>query len=295
MQTPDREKKLYIYSPEKLTGLVLKAPKKVAAGIGSVYAAMKHAAREMGLIKAIPTLLKANQRDGFDCPGCAWPDPEDRRSSIAEYCENGVKAIAEEATTWQATPSFFSTHSLSELSMKSDFELGKSGRITHPMVLHRGKSHYEPIEWDDAFDLIARRLNTLTSSNEAIFYTSGRTSNEAAFMLQLFVRMYGTNNLPDCSNMCHESSGVALSETLGIGKGSVKLEDFDQAEVIVISGQNPGTNHPRMMSALKRAKQRGAKIVAINPLKEAGLQAFRDPQNPVDVMGKTTEFADIYL
>ncbi len=282
-------------SPAKLTGLILKSPKKVAAGLGSIFAALKHASKEIGLIQSLPTLLKANQRNGFDCPGCAWPDPEDHRSSIGEYCENGVKAIAEEATKESVSPEFFQLRSIEALSQQSDFWLGKQGRITHPVILREGKSHYEKIEWIDAFHLIANKLNLLNSSNEAIFYTSGRTSNEAAFLQQLFVRMYGTNNLPDCSNMCHESSGVALKETLGIGKGSVKLEDFEHAQVIVISGQNPGTNHPRMMSALKKAKHNGAKIIAINPLKEAGLLGFQDPQNPGDILGKPTTVADLYL
>ncbi|MEM9721510.1 MAG: FdhF/YdeP family oxidoreductase [Bacteroidota bacterium] len=288
-------KKSLPYSPEQLQNLKLSSPKTIAAGAEALKSAIKHAVREMGWVATLPTLSKANQKGGFDCPGCAWPDPDDKRSSLGEYCENGVKAIAEEATRKRVGPSFFATYSVEELSRKDDLWIGKSGRITHPMVLRKGATHYEPIEWEEAFSLVADTLNALPNPNQATFYTSGRTSNEAAFLYQLFVRMYGTNNLPDCSNMCHESSGVALAETVGIGKGSVKLEDFEKAEVICISGQNPGTNHPRMLSALKKAKKNGAKIIAINPLKEAGLLNFRDPQNPADLLGKTTQLADLYL
>ena len=283
------------HSPEKLSKLKLSPPKKIAAGAEALRSAIQHAAREMGLWNSLPTLSQVNQKGGIDCPGCAWPDPDGKRSSLGEYCENGVKAIAEEATPKRVNPAFFAKYSVQELSEQSDLWIGKSGRITHPVLIKEGESHYKPISWEEAFQKIGSKLTSLDHSNEAAFYTSGRTSNEAAFLLQLFARMYGTNNLPDCSNMCHESSGVALSETLGIGKGSVKLEDFEQAEVIVISGQNPGTNHPRMLSALKKAKKNGAKIIAINPIKEAGLLNFRDPQSPADLLGSTTQLADIYL
>ena len=281
--------------PEQLQNLKLGPPKRIAAGAQALKSAIQHAVREMGWSTSFSILSKANQKDGFDCPGCAWPDPDGKRSSLGEYCENGVKAIAEEATRHRIDPDFFAKYSVQELSEKDDLWIGKSGRITHPMVLREGRSHYEPIEWEEAFSMVSRSLASLPNPNQASFYTSGRTSNEAAFLYQLFVRMYGTNNLPDCSNMCHESSGVALAQTVGIGKGSVKLEDFEQAEVICISGQNPGTNHPRMLSALKKAKQNGAKIIAINPLKEAGLLNFRDPQNPADLLGNTTQLADLYL
>ena len=288
-------KKPLPHSPEKLSKLKLSSPKKVAAGAEALKSAIQHAVREMGIWSPFSTLSRVNQKGGIDCPGCAWPDPDGKRSSLGEYCENGVKAIAEEATTQQVDPPFFKKFSIQDLSEKTDYWLGKAGRITHPMYLKPGGTHYESLSWDEAFEKIGAKLNELTDPNQAAFYTSGRTSNEAAFLLQLFARMYGTNNLPDCSNMCHESSGVALSETLGIGKGSVKLEDFEQAEVILISGQNPGTNHPRMLSALKKAKKKGAKIIAINPLKEAGLLNFRDPQSPADLLGHTTQLADLYL
>ena len=242
------------------------APKTTAAGIPAVVSSVKHALNEMTVGNCVKTLFAVNQMDGFDCPGCAWPDPDDHRSGLGEYCENGAKAIAEEATSKRVTPEFFKKHSVAELSQWSDYQLGKSGRLIHPMILKKGNTHYESINWEEAFALIGQSLNDLASPNEAIFYTSGRTSNEAAFLYQLFVREFGTNNLPDCSNMCHESSGVALSETVGIGKGSVRLEDFYVTDLIIVMGQNPGTNHPRMLSALQKAKQNGAKIITINPL-----------------------------
>ncbi|OJJ17654.1 hypothetical protein BKI52_27725 [marine bacterium AO1-C] len=281
---------------EKFTGLEVTSPKTVAAGIEAVKSALHHIAKEAGMVRGNRILLKANQKKGFDCPGCAWPDPQ-TRSKIAEYCENGAKAIAEETTLKRVDPAFFKKHSVEELSQWSDYELGKSGRLTHPVLLKADSSHYEAISWDDAFAMIGQKLNDLDSPDEAIFYTSGRTSNEAAFMYQLFVRQFGTNNLPDCSNMCHESSGTALSETLGIGKGSVTLEDFDEAEVIVVMGQNPGTNHPRMLTALQSAKKQGAKIVHINPLPETGLVAFKNPQKLNGWVGSTSSSAlsDLFL
>ncbi len=200
-------------------------------------------------------LNHTNQKGGFDCPSCAWPDPDDDRSTLGEYCENGAKAIAEEATLKKLTPEFFAENSVQDLALLTDYEIGRKGRIAQPMFLPHGGTHYQPITWDEAFHKMGAALNKLSSPDEAIFYTSGRTSNEAAFLYQLFVRAYGTNNLPDCSNMCHESSGVALGESLGIGKGSVKLEDLYEAEVIIILGQNPGTNHPRMLTALQKPRQ----------------------------------------
>jgi len=274
--------------------LIISKPKRVAGGAAAVLNSAKHVFSEVGVLEGTKTLLKLNQFDGFDCPGCAWPDPDDHRS-VVEFCENGAKAIAEEATTEKCDREFFEKHSVSEMRQWSDYELGKSGRIAEPMLLLPGNDHYKPIEWSGAFDLIGKKLKALASPNEAIFYTSGRTSNEAAFMYQLFVRMYGTNNLPDCSNMCHESSGVALTETLGIGKGSVTLEDFYQAEVIIIMGQNPGTNHPRMLTALEKAKQNGAYIITINPIQEAGLISFRHPQHVSDMLGKPTVITDLWL
>ncbi|MBX2963650.1 MAG: FdhF/YdeP family oxidoreductase [Cyclobacteriaceae bacterium] len=269
-------------------------PKKEAGGLASVKVATKHIVREVGLVEGVKSLLKLNQFDGYDCPGCAWPDPDEHRG-VAEFCENGAKAIAEEATAKLCDADFFSKHSVQAMRLWSDYQIGKSGRIAEPMLLKEGAEYYEPISWPDAFQVIAEQLNDLDHPDEAVFYTSGRTSNEAAFLYQLFVRMYGTNNLPDCSNMCHESSGVALTETLGIGKGSVTLDDFYKTELIIILGQNPGTNHPRMLTALQQAKKNGAKVISINPLPEAGLIGFRHPQQPFDLLGKATSIADLWL
>ena len=267
-------------------------PKTTAAGLTGVTVALRHAVSEMGVRRSARTLMKLNQADGFDCPGCAWPEPHDR--SRAEFCENGAKAVAEEATKKRIGAEFFRTHTVAELGEQTDFWLGKRGRITEPMVLRAGSANYEPISWDGAFALIADELRALPSPDAAAFYTSGRTSNEAAFAYQLFVRRFGTNNLPDCSNMCHESSGVALSETIGIGKGSVTLEDIHAADLIFVVGQNPGTNHPRMLSALEEAKKHGAKIIAVNPLPEAGLLAFKNPQSAIGLL-KGTALADRHL
>ena len=240
-------------------------------------------------------LKNINQINGFDCPGCAWPDPDQKRAFLAEYCENGAKAVAEEATTNRVSPLFFATHSVQEMSEWSDYKIGKSGRITHPMFLKEGADNYEEISWDAAFNLIGSELNKLKSPDEAIFHTTGRTSNEAAFLYQLFVRQFGTNNLPDCSNMCHESSGSGLSETLGIGKGSVTLDDFNHADLVIVIGQNPGTNHPRMLTALKDTKKNGGKIMTINPLPEVGLINYVDPQNPLKWLGAGDKLTDLFL
>ncbi|MEX0968743.1 MAG: FdhF/YdeP family oxidoreductase [Bacteroidia bacterium] len=277
------------------TGLKLGKPKESAAGVAGVGAALSHLLKYMDPVRAAKVMLELNQKGGIDCPGCAWPDPQEKRSRVAEYCENGAKAIAEEATTRKLDPEFFANHSVAEMAAQSDFWIGKRGRIMQPMLLEAGETHYKPVEWNTAFRIIADELLSLDSPDDAAFYTSGRTSNEAAFLYQLFVRMFGTNNLPDCSNMCHESSGVALTDTLGIGKGSVKLEDLYEAEVILVIGQNPGTNHPRMLSALKTAKQNGAKIITVNPLPETGLIAFRDPQKMLDLIGKATPLTDLFL
>jgi anaerobic selenocysteine-containing dehydrogenase len=233
-------------------------PKTEAGGLQAVIQSAKHVFSEAGIVNGTKALLELNQFDGFDCPGCAWPDPDHERSSV-EFCENGAKAIAEEATTEKCDRDFFAKHSITEMSSWTDFQIGKSGRVTEPFILREGASNYSPIAWDDAMRYIGSALRKLQSPDEAIFYTSGRTSNEAAFLYQLMVRMYGTNNLPDCSNMCHESSGVALHETVGIGKGTVVLDDFRKAEVIIIIGQNPGTNHPRMLTALQDAKSMARK------------------------------------
>jgi molybdopterin-dependent oxidoreductase alpha subunit len=265
-----------------------------AGGMPAIVSSLRHALGQAGLVRGTRELLLLNQKHGFDCPGCAWPDPDDKRE-LTEFCENGAKAVAEEATTRRATPELFAAHSVSELATWSDYEIGKAGRLTHPMWLRPGAKHYEAISWDDAFQLIARELNALDSPNDAVFYTSGRTSNEAAFLYQLFVRMYGTNNLPDCSNMCHESSGVALNEVLGVGKGTVSLEDFDHADCILIIGQNPGTNHPRMLTTLEQAALRGAAIISINPLFEAGVRAFKHPQKFWRWFGRGTPIASLHL
>ncbi|MBB1242952.1 FdhF/YdeP family oxidoreductase [Streptomyces durbertensis] len=269
------------------------APQHAAAGLPAIGHALGTAHRQMGVRRTALTLLRVNQKDGFDCPGCAWPE-EDRRHA-AEFCENGAKAVAEEATTRRVTPGFFARHPLSDLAGRSGYWLGQQGRLTTPMYLAAGDTHYRPIGWDDALDLVAGELRALGSPDEAVFYTSGRTSNEAAFLYQLMVREYGTNNLPDCSNMCHESSGSALTETLGVGKGSVLLEDLHQAELIIVAGQNPGTNHPRMLTALEKAKRAGARIITVNPLPEAGTERFRNPQNARGLLGSGTPLTDLFL
>ncbi|WP_174188862.1 FdhF/YdeP family oxidoreductase [Nocardia barduliensis] len=273
--------------------LTVTPPEKQAAGVTAVGVALKRSVEEMGVIRTARTLARVNQVHGFDCPGCAWPEPTGHRRP-AEFCENGAKAVAEEATLRTVTPEFFAAHSLADLSEKSGYWLGQQGRLTHPMVLRPGDTHYSPIAWEDAYRLIADTLRGLDSPDEAVFYTSGRTSNETAFLYQLLVRSYGTNNLPDCSNMCHESSGAALLGSIGIGKGSVSIDDFAKADLIVVAGQNPGTNHPRMLSALAAAKSTGARIIAVNPLPESGLLGFRDPQT---VKGFTTgvPIADDFL
>jgi molybdopterin-dependent oxidoreductase alpha subunit len=282
-------------NPEEFTGLKRGKVKKAAAGLKAIAVSAKNVFSEAGVIRGMKALNALNKKDGFDCPSCAWPDPDDDRSALGEYCENGAKAVADEATAKKLTADFFAEHAIVELRALNDYEIGKKGRIAQPLYLPPGASHYQAIAWDDAFKKIAATLNTLASPDEAVFYTSGRTSNEAAFLYQLFVRQYGTNNLPDCSNMCHESSGVALGESLGIGKGSVKLDDLYQAEVIIILGQNPGTNHPRMLSALEKAKANGAIIISINPLPETGLMGFNNPQQVKGLLGMTVPLTDIFL
>ncbi|MGW2367818.1 FdhF/YdeP family oxidoreductase [Streptomyces sp. NPDC001667] len=269
------------------------APQHAAAGLPAVAHSLRMAHQQMGVKRTALTLLKVNQKDGFDCPGCAWPEGEKRHA--AEFCENGAKAVAEEATLRRVTPDFFAAHPVTDLATRSGYWLGQQGRLTQPMHLAEGSDHYEPITWERAFDIIAEELHALASPDEAVFYTSGRTSNEAAFLYQLFAREFGTNNLPDCSNMCHESSGSALSETIGIGKGSVLLEDLHQADLIIVAGQNPGTNHPRMLSALEKAKAGGAKIITVNPLPEAGMERFKNPQNARGLSGLGTPLTDLFL
>jgi molybdopterin-dependent oxidoreductase alpha subunit len=271
----------------------LRKPKTKAAGIPAVSSSAIHGITKMGLRKTVKTLTMVNQQEGFDCPGCAWPDPDHR--TTFEFCENGAKAVADEAMKAHITPQFFQQHSIQSLSELSDYELNRKGRLAHPVYLPEGASHYESISWDDAFELIANKLNATSSPNNSVFYTSGRTSNEAAFLYQAFVRAYGTNNLPDCSNMCHESSGKGLGQTIGIGKGTVTLEDFNHSDVIMVIGQNPGTNHPRMLTALRDAKKNGARIIHVNPLPEAGLMAFKHPQDYMKGDVRSTTLADIHL
>jgi molybdopterin-dependent oxidoreductase alpha subunit len=273
--------------------LRLSKPKKKAAGIPAVVSSGKHSLKKMGITRTIKSLAMVNQKSGFDCPGCAWPDPEHR--THFEFCENGAKAVADEATKARVGPDFFKKFSIQDLAGKSDFWLNNQGRITEPMFLDKDSNHYLPITWDDALDKISDKLNSLENPNQAVFYTSGRTSNEAAFLYQAFIRSFGTNNLPDCSNMCHESSGKGLGSTIGIGKGTVTLEDFNHSELILVIGQNPGTNHPRMLTALRDAKRKGSKIIHINPLPEAGLERFKHPQDYMNLDFKSTKLSDFHL
>jgi molybdopterin-dependent oxidoreductase alpha subunit len=289
-------------SPPELKAARVGVRHKAAAGIPAIVSTMKYGLRAMGPVRSLRAFLAVNKHDGFDCQSCAWPSPD--KPKIVEFCENGAKAISDELTHRTIGPAFFAAHSVDELRAQSDHWLNAQGRITYPMVLRPGGEHYEPISWDDAFALLASELRALGSPNEAVFYTSGKTCNEAAFLFQLFARQYGTNNLPDCSNMCHESSGLALTETIGIGKGTVKLDDFEHCDTILIIGNNPGTNHPRMLTSLEAAKRKGATIVAINPMPETGLLRVINP-NPQDysnplklvpaLIGSGTPLADLHV
>ncbi|HVV31308.1 MAG TPA: FdhF/YdeP family oxidoreductase [Mycobacteriales bacterium] len=274
------------------SGLRVGKPARWAAGLPGIAHALQHAQREMGAVRSAKTLLALNQADGIDCMSCAWPDPPERKT--AEFCENGAKAVAWEADTLRVPTSFWADHPVSELATRSEYWLGQQGRLVEPVYKPAGSDHYRPISWERAFALVARELNALASPDEATFYTSGRTSNEAAYAYQLFVRAFGTNNLPDCSNMCHESTSVALAETIGVGKASVSYQDFARADLIIIMGQNPGTNHPRMLTALEEAKRAGASIVALNPLPEAGLLRFKNPQRPSGLTGRGSTLADAF-
>jgi len=290
-------------APVEVGNVKLGKPHMSAAGIEGVRQSLRYVWGRMGVARGTGALLKLNQIDGFDCQSCAWPSADERRH-LAEFCENGAKALSDEGTRKRVTPEFFRTHPVSDLLRHSDFWLNEQGRLTHPMVRRESSDHYEAIPWEGAFALVAKELHALQSPDEAAFYTSGRTSNEAAYLYQLFVRLYGTNNLPDCSNMCHESSGTALRETIGIGKGTVILDDFPEADAIFVVGQNPGTNHPRMLSSLERAKEKGARIVSVNPLPETGNFRFKDPNpqnfgNPfkaaMTFIGKGTRLSDLWL
>ena len=301
---PSKDRTPGAQPPEEQAQVKLRAPDRVAAGMHALAETLKFTARETGFARAISDWLKINKKDGFDCQSCAWPNP-DRDRHVFEFCENGVKALTSEATKKQIGPEFFRKHSIANLQEQTDHWLELQGRLVHPIVKREGASHYQPIDWNDAFELMARELNALPTPNAATFYTSGRTSNEAAFLYQLFARQFGTNNLPDCSNMCHESSGVALKESIGIGKGCVRLEDFEWTDAIFIIGQNPGTNHPRMMTTLERAKKSGATIVAINPIRETGLISVVNPnpqeyRNPLKfaakmLLNRGTPLADLWL
>lgn len=265
-----------------------------AGGWGALKSCGKQLLQSGMPISGARTMLKANQPDGFDCPGCAWGDPE--HGSSFEFCENGVKAVAWEATEKRATPAFFAANTVTELRRLTDYELELNGRLTHPMRYDAASDRYLPVAWEDAFAEIGSILKGLDNPNRAEFYTSGRASNEAAFLYQLFVRVYGTNNFPDCSNMCHEASGIAMKQAVGVGKGTVLLEDFEEADAIFVIGQNPGTNHPRMLGDLRRAAIRGARVVVFNPLRERGLERFSDPQDKIEMLrGGSTDIASHYL
>lgn len=280
---------------KRFTDLKIATPPKNSVGVAALKSVFQQIFKYIKPADAVKIMSKMNQKGGFDCPGCAWPDPDDERTLLGEFCENGLKAMAEEAQNSLIDIEFFRKYSVDMLSSWSDFEIGKSGRLTGPMFLPKDGTHYEEISWEAAFDKIGSSLKNLKDPNEAIFYTSGRTTNEAAFLYQLFVRAFGTSNLPDCSNMCHEASGKALTQTLGIGKGSVILDDFYKADLVIVIGQNPGTNHPRMLSALEKCKENGGEIIAINPLEEVGLIKFTNPQRPLKILSGGTSIADLYV
>ncbi|MFF3946394.1 FdhF/YdeP family oxidoreductase [Streptomyces sp. NPDC001902] len=275
--------------------LEITSPKTWATGLPAVTHALRYSLSQTSPRRTMLTLLNVNQAKGIDCPGCAWPEAAPGKRHMNEYCENGAKHINDEATSHRVRREFFEQYTVEELGRKSDYWLNQQGRLTEPMVKRPGSEHYEPIAWPEAIALMAEELRALDSPDEALFYTSGRVGNEAAFLLQLFARAYGTNNLPDCSNMCHESSGAAMNETLGVGKGTVSLDDIHEADLIFVVGQNPGTNHPRMLSALEETKRGGGSVVAVNTLPEAGLMRFKHPQKARGVIGRGTVIADQFL
>ena len=280
-------------SPIESERLKIRKPKQVAAGIPGVAKSFAIGLSEAGISRTLRTMRTVNRFDGYDCPGCAWPDPDDHRSGF-EFCENGAEAFATEATKKRLTPEILSSKSVQSWSKMSDMELDKLGRLTEPVVLRENSNHYERISWTDAFGMISEAVGALEDPNQAVLYTSGRASNEAAFLWGTLARQIGTNNLPDCSNMCHESSGVALTQSIGIGKGTVKLDCFEHADLVLIIGQNPGTNHPRMLSALAQTKRNGGSVISINPLMETGLNRFKHPQEVIRLMGKGTPIADAH-
>ncbi|MET1035689.1 MAG: FdhF/YdeP family oxidoreductase [Arthrobacter sp.] len=282
-----------VEEPDEKNIVVEDRPKTWVAGLPGVFHSIEPALDHMGPNRTRKTVLAMNQKDGFDCPSCAWPDPGRRKTF--EFCENGAKAVTWEATPVVIAPEFWAEHSVSELRQRSEYWLGMQGRLTEPVYKPAGEDHYRPIAWAEAIAILGDRLNGLDSPDHAAFYTSGRTSNEAAFLYQLFVRAYGTNNLPDCSNMCHESSGWGMGQTIGVGKATVTFDDFANADLIIIMGQNPGTNHPRMLTELEACKENGGQIVAVNPLPEAGLRRYKNPQKIKGIIGRGTELADQFL
>lgn len=279
---------------KKETNIKIAKPETAAGGVRSLTNAAQHIWHKSDMLTGIKAVKSMNKIGGFDCPGCAWPTAPEEALAV-EICENGIKALAEEITTGHANGEFFANHSLKELQQMDDYHLGMAGRLTEPMIIRDGDTHYQPIAWNDAFDLISQQLLALDDREQAAFYTSGRTSNEAAFLYQLMVRMYGTNNLPDSADLCHEASGIALGETLGVGKGTVTVDDFSKADAIFIFGQNPGSNHPRMLKALQKAAANGCKIVSINPLIEAGLMRFKNPQHLSGIIGNGSALSDLLL
>jgi molybdopterin-dependent oxidoreductase alpha subunit len=300
---PNDATSLQAQNPTDLGKLRIGVASEEAAGIPAIWNTMLYGIGEMGPIRSSEAFLKINQVTGFDCQSCAWPSP-DKKRKIFEFCENGAKAVSDESTKRRIGPDFFAQYSIAELAAKSDYWLNQQGRLTTPMVRQRGATHYQSITWPEAFTMIAEELNCLDSPDQASFYTSGKTTNEPAFLLQLFAREFGTNNLPDCSNMCHESSGVSMIETLGIGKGTATLEDMESTDLIFIFGNNPGTNHPRMLTSLQKAKNQGAKIIVVNPLPEVSMMRVKNPnpqdyKNPLDLpialLGKGQALADLYL
>jgi molybdopterin-dependent oxidoreductase alpha subunit len=300
---PNDPTSLQAQNPTDLGKLKVGVASEEAAGIPAIWNTMLYGIGEMGLLRSAEAFLKINQVTGFDCQSCAWPSPDNKRK-VFEFCENGAKAVSDESTKKRIGPDFFARYSIADLAAKSDYWLNQQGRLTTPMVRHAGATHYQPIPWSEAFAMIADELNRLDSPNQACFYTSGKTTNEPAFLLQLFARQFGTNNLPDCSNMCHESSGVAMVETLGVGKGTATLEDMEGTDLIFIFGNNPGTNHPRMLTSLQKAKDQGAKIIAVNPLPEVSLMRVTNPnpqdypnplELPIALLGKGQALADLYL
>src|SRR5271163_1209063 len=300
---PNDSTSLQAQNPTDLGKLRIGVASEEAAGIPAILNTMLYGIGEMGPIRSVEAFLKINQVTGFDCQSCAWPSP-DKKRKVFEFCENGAKAVSDESTKKRIGPDFFAQYSIADLAAKSDYWLNQQGRLTSPMVRHAGATHYQPITWPDAFAMIAEELNGLDSPDQACFYTSGKTTNEPAFLLQLFARQFGTNNLPDCSNMCHESSGVSMVETLGVGKGTATLEDMESTGLIFIFGNNPGTNHPRMLPSLQKAKEQGAKIIVVNPLPEVGMmrvtnpnpQDYKNPlELPIALLGKGQALADLYL